>query len=245
MKKLVLYFVPVVSYFMAFLFVYAAANKIWDFENFQVQLAQSPLLSAYAGFISYAVIGFELIIAVLLCLNVTRMWGLYASFGLMMAFTVYIYLILNYSDFIPCSCGGILEKMGWAEHLIFNIVCVLIILVALIILWKERAYVLRRMAFRMVLIAVMASGSVVALFLSSEHIIKKENNFRGVFRRILSTRKNLLIWALILIILWALVVKRFTLEISAAPLGFLKLTVYLRRCELLIFNQKLTTAFIK
>ena len=30
------------------LFVYAAVSKLLDFENFQVQLGQSPLLSAFA-----------------------------------------------------------------------------------------------------------------------------------------------------------------------------------------------------
>ena len=113
-----------VSLFFIILFIYAAASKMLDFENFQVQLAQSPLLSAYAGFISFGVVILELVIVGLLCFNFTRLWGLYASFAIMVAFTVYIFLILNYSDFVPCSCGGILEKMGWTEHLIFNIACV-------------------------------------------------------------------------------------------------------------------------
>ncbi len=35
-------------------------------------------------------------------------------------------MILNYSEFIPCSCGGILEKMDWKTHLIFNIATVIV-----------------------------------------------------------------------------------------------------------------------
>ncbi|MCT4137559.1 hypothetical protein HZP64_09825 [Elizabethkingia anophelis] len=127
-------FVNIISYFFVLLFVYAAISKLMDFEAFQVQLAQSPLLSAYANFISLAVIIIELIIAVLLCINRTRLLGLYASFGLMIAFTVYIYLILNYSDFVPCSCGGILEKLGWTEHLFFNIGCIVLAAIAIFIL---------------------------------------------------------------------------------------------------------------
>ncbi len=90
-----------VSFFFILLFIYAAASKMLDFENFQVQLAQSPLLSAYAGLISYAVIILEIVVAGLLCFQVTRLIGLYASFALMVAFTVYIYLILHFSDFVP------------------------------------------------------------------------------------------------------------------------------------------------
>ncbi len=39
----------------------------------------------------------------------------------MAMFTGYIIIILNYAERIPCSCGGILNKMGWHDHLIFNI----------------------------------------------------------------------------------------------------------------------------
>ncbi|WP_408582583.1 MauE/DoxX family redox-associated membrane protein, partial [Myroides odoratimimus] len=115
----------IVQYFFVLLFVYAAISKLITFEAFQVQLTQSPLLSAYANIIAYLVIIVELVIALLLSLKQTKTLGLYLSYGLMVAFTIYIYLILNYSDFIPCSCGGILEKMGWSEHLWFNVmVCV-------------------------------------------------------------------------------------------------------------------------
>src|SRR5690606_21910672 len=121
-----------VRYFLVLLWAYAALSKLFTFEEFQLQLAQSPLLSVYAVPISYAVILAELGIALLLCVRRSLLTGLYLSFGLMTAFAVYIYLILNYSDFVPCSCGGILEKMGWTQHLWFNIVVCLLILLAII-----------------------------------------------------------------------------------------------------------------
>lgn len=168
---------------MALLFVYAAMSKLLDFENFQVQLAQSPLLSAYAGFISYAVIIVELVLAILLCLPKFQIMALYGSLGLMSAFTIYIYLILNFSDFIPCSCGGILEKLGWTEHLIFNIVFVLLAFTA--ILYRERkANPLKKLTLPLsisLITVIISCGVVIALFLSSEHIIKRENNFTRRF----------------------------------------------------------------
>ena len=173
--------VTVVAYFFIVLFVYAAVSKMRDFENFQVQLVQSPLLSAYAGFISYGVILLELMIALILAFPKGRKVGLYVSFGLMGAFTVYIYLILNYSDFVPCSCGGILEKMGWTEHLIFNVGSVVIAFVAIVFMEKEGAIHFGRTAAASSLILVISVGVMVALFLSSEHIIKKENNFTRRF----------------------------------------------------------------
>lgn len=56
------HFIYVVVLLHMVLYVYAAVNKVLDFENFQVQLGQSPLLSAYAGFVSYAVPVVELVI---------------------------------------------------------------------------------------------------------------------------------------------------------------------------------------
>ncbi|QIH34475.1 MauE/DoxX family redox-associated membrane protein [Sphingobacterium sp. DR205] len=173
----------IVAILMALLFVYAAMSKILDFENFQVQLAQSPLLSAYAGIISFAVIIVELALAISLCLPNTQKLALYGSLGLMSAFTIYIYLILKYSDFIPCSCGGILEKLGWTEHLIFNIIFVILAFTAII--YKERKINQKRnLTFHFLTsfsTIIISCGIVVALFLRSEHIIKKENNFTRRF----------------------------------------------------------------
>lgn len=177
------YFVKTVSILLALLFIYAAASKMLDFENFQVQLAQSPLLSAYAGVISYAILIVEFGVAIMLCLNSSRLIGLYASLGLMSAFTIYIYLILNYSDFIPCSCGGILEKLGWTEHLIFNIFFVIMAFAA-IIYGERRDRPNQKLAFPLFISLssiIFSCGVVIALFLSSEYIIKKENNFTRRF----------------------------------------------------------------
>jgi len=121
-----------VTYFFIILFVYAAVSKLADFENFRVQVAQSPLLSAFATFIAYTTVIGELVIALMLCFKKSRLLGLYLFLGFMTAFTVYIFLILNYSPFVPCSCGGVLEDLGWWEHLWFNgVVCFLCVLVIL------------------------------------------------------------------------------------------------------------------
>lgn len=169
--------VQIISYLYVLLFIYTAISKLLDFENFGIQLAQSPLLSAYAGLIAPSVIITELLIVLLLCFKATRLTGLYASFFLMIAFTVYIYLILNYSDFIPCSCGGIIEELSWTEHLIFNLVFAALALVGIVLVEKGKGTPTLAVALKTVLPSLMAVGVVVALFLSSEHIIKKENNF--------------------------------------------------------------------
>ena len=123
----------IIAYLYVLLFVYASVSKLIDFENFKVQLGQSPLLSPFAGTISLTVPVIELAIAAALLLSNYRYIGLFAGFGLMVMFTAYIYIILNYSEFVPCSCGGILEKMGWKEHLVFNIAFVALAAIAVLV----------------------------------------------------------------------------------------------------------------
>ncbi len=166
-------YVLIVRYFVMLLFVYAAISKLITFEEFKVQLTQSPLLSMYAGIIAYLVVISELVIAFLLTLRSTRLIGLYLSYSLMVAFSIYIYLILNYSDFIPCSCGGVLEKLGWNEHLWFNIITSVLILLSIVYTDdKPKRFYLLSIATTLVSIL-----TVILLFVSSEHIIKKENPF--------------------------------------------------------------------
>lgn len=181
MKKMIKYLPQAASWFFILLFIYAGVSKMLDFENFRVQIGQSPLLSAWAGFVSYAVIAAELLISGVLVYRRTQLAGLYASYALMVAFTVYIYLILNFSDFIPCSCGGILEEMSWTEHLIFNMACVVLAAAAIWITGRSRLRSNGRILTYMGVLLAAAFGLLVALFYSSEHIIKKENNFTRRF----------------------------------------------------------------
>lgn len=175
-----------ISYFFILLFIYASVSKLLEFEKFQVQLAQSPLLSAYAGSISYTIIIVELITAGLLSISKSRMFGLLTSFNLMITFSIYIYLILYHSEFVPCSCGGILEDMGWKTHLIFNIITVIIAGLAIIIANRSSTIytVFPRVSVRLWLMlgtGILSSCLVIYLFFSSEYIIKKENNFTRRF----------------------------------------------------------------
>lgn len=154
------------------LFVYAAVSKLLDFENFQAQLGQSPLLSPFADFVSYSVIVIELIIAVLLSIHRFRYFALWGAVALMSMFTAYIVIILHFSYFVPCSCGGILEKLGWTEHLIFNVVFVLLAIVAILLQAMNNRILIQ--------LSVLVLGSVLiitGLFLFSEDIMQKENPF--------------------------------------------------------------------
>lgn len=108
------------------LFVYTATSKLLDYDNFVAQLGQSPVLTKYAEILVIVIPVIEYLIALLFLITKFRTLAFYASFSLMIMFTTYIIIILNFSDFIPCSCGGVLEDLGWTEHIIFNLVFVIL-----------------------------------------------------------------------------------------------------------------------
>ncbi len=167
--------VRAVAYLFVLLFVYAAISKLLDFETFTVQLAQSPLLSAYAGFIAWAVPGIEIAIALLLVFERFRLFALYAAFTLMVMFTAYIYIILNFSDFVPCSCGGVLEKLSWTQHLIFNVVFIILAGTGIFLFnGNNKKTILLFLAF-------LGVGIVTLLFAFSEKKMQRNNAFQRRF----------------------------------------------------------------
>lgn len=103
------------------LFVYTAVSKLLVFAAFRHTLDQFPLLHENSLLFAWAIPITELIISAWLFFPATRLLGFYASFGLMSLFTVYIAYALLFASNLPCSCGGVISKMTWTQHLIFNL----------------------------------------------------------------------------------------------------------------------------
>ncbi len=116
--------VEIVCALLVLLWVYVAVSKLLDYGTFVSQLEKSPYTTGYAEWVGWLVPAVELITAMVLITRLGRMIGLYSSLFLLLLFSGYIYAILNYSYFIPCSCGGIISKMTWEQHLVFNLVFV-------------------------------------------------------------------------------------------------------------------------
>jgi len=112
----------IISGLLVLLFTYAAISKLIDRQHFQEVLAQMLLIKYVAGFISFALPVTELAVCALLFMPGTRLLGLYASFGLMVVFTLYISFMILFAPHLPCSCGGVLEQLSWIQHLVFNVV---------------------------------------------------------------------------------------------------------------------------
>ncbi len=157
------------------LFVYAGATKIMDHHNFQVELSKSPLLVDIAHIVAWVVPASEIAVAVSLIFSLTRLAGFYASFGFMLTFTLYIISILTYSEYIPCTCGGVLSKLGWKSHLVFNLVFVVMALSGILVLSR------RRIKFFLISgITAISTATVVALYVASYDEPNKYSSFEKI-----------------------------------------------------------------
>ncbi len=182
------YLVTGISYVYIFLFIYAAVSKYIDYENFRIQLGQSPLLGAYAEFVAWSIPLSEILIAAALSFNHLRRPALFAAFTLMVMFTAYIYIILHHGSFVPCSCGGVLEKMSWSEHLIFNLIFIFLALLGVLTNGKN-LQATRKTIVHIIVLTVVGIISVIVLFLLSEN---KTHHHNGFIRRIPHSPVNLL-----------------------------------------------------
>jgi len=113
------------------LFMYTAVMKVIDHDKFELEMGKSPIITDYAHILVWAVPVGEIILAVLAYFRETMMIGLYASLSVMSLFTAYLYAILNFSDFVPCACMGVFEKMGFEAHLVFNIAFMILAIIGI------------------------------------------------------------------------------------------------------------------
>ncbi|MRG49028.1 hypothetical protein GFS24_28220 [Chitinophaga sp. SYP-B3965] len=118
------------------LWIYTGLNKMLDYATFKTQLGRSPFIQPLAGFIAITLPTGELLLSGLLIFKKTRKLALYLSFGLMLLFTGYIWIMLNYAYDLPCSCGGVLAKLSWNDHLIFNSGFTILSLLGIILIEK-------------------------------------------------------------------------------------------------------------
>lgn len=132
MKKKVI--TEVIASLLIILFIYTGLMKLIDYNVFKLQLRKSPFITSYAGILSWSLPVIELTVASLLVYSKTRLKGFYASLFLMIMFTAYVYAMLHYSDYLPCSCGGVISSMSWQQHLVFNSIFVLLSIAGIVLL---------------------------------------------------------------------------------------------------------------
>jgi hypothetical protein len=117
----------VISYMLSILFMYAAVAKTMDYQIFVADIAKSPLLGNFNNkVIAPLLLGLEYLTAIGLQFKATVKLSFYLSSFLMLMFTLYLSTLYFFYTDIPCSCGGILGKMPYPVHIIFNLVFTLV-----------------------------------------------------------------------------------------------------------------------
>lgn len=112
--------IEIICSLLIILFIYSSLSKLSAYDRFAIQLSKSPFITSFYQFAAWSLPAAEIAIACMLATKRARLWGLYAAFFLMSLFTAYLIIMLNFSYYIPCSCGGVLENLSWQQHIVFN-----------------------------------------------------------------------------------------------------------------------------
>ena len=115
-----------IVFILILLFAYSSLSKVIEYDVFQGALSKSSILKPMASALSIAIPVSEIITCLLLATPRFFKAGLHASLLLMSIFTAYVIYILTFSKRLPCSCGGVIQKMTWHQHLYFNLAFLLI-----------------------------------------------------------------------------------------------------------------------
>lgn len=131
--------VELITTLLVILFAYTALSKILEADTFRKQMLNQPLPDTFKQNLVWLVPLSETTASIFLIIKPLRLYGFVLAFLLMLAFTLYVSLILAKAfAYIPCSCGGILNTLSWEAHLILNIVFTLLALAGVIMERKRR-----------------------------------------------------------------------------------------------------------
>lgn len=121
------------------LFLYASVSKFLDFRRFISEMNNQPFPNSWTPFLVWAIPLLEISISITLLFEYTRRIGLYASLALMVTFTLYTGMVLfHVFSYIPCSCGGVIQKLTWPQHLLLNLFYVVLSIAGIIIHRRNR-----------------------------------------------------------------------------------------------------------
>ena len=115
-------FLEIISALLIMLFLYASISKFLDFQRFINEMNNQPLPNEWTPFLVWTIPSLEIAIALSLMFERTRLIGLFTSLVLMTLFTIYTcFVLFHFFSYVPCSCGGVIRKLTWNQHLVFNL----------------------------------------------------------------------------------------------------------------------------
>ncbi len=109
-----------ICFLLIVLFAYTGLIKLNSHQAFYFQLKRFPWLSATPGLWAWFVPVTELSTVLLLCFTSLRLYGLYAATALLTVFTLFLIIMVWFNKSLPCSCGGVIGRLSWKQHIVFN-----------------------------------------------------------------------------------------------------------------------------
>ncbi|WP_028296198.1 MauE/DoxX family redox-associated membrane protein [Olivibacter sitiensis] len=120
------------SFLLMLLWIYASASKLGNYDQSQWEMRNQVFPDPLADQLVWIVPSMEILLAIGLMAPQTRILALWASGGLLLAFTLYIAITATkVFGRVPCSCGGIISNMPYWLHACFNIAYLGIVYLAL------------------------------------------------------------------------------------------------------------------
>jgi hypothetical protein len=107
----------IISLLLVATFIYASGAKLWTFWQSKTGFDFFPFVKDYHKIAFWGLMIVQLLIASLLTFRRTRLEGLYGSFFLLAFLSTYLYIMLHYTDHIPCNCTGIIPSLSWEGHM--------------------------------------------------------------------------------------------------------------------------------
>lgn len=135
--------IEIISSLLILLFLYASFSKWLAFKVFIGDMNNQPFPNWITPLLVWSIPILEVLIAVGLIFEKTRVPALYASFVLMLAFTIYtVAILLHAFKYVPCSCGGVIRKLTWPQHLFFNLFFVGISILGIVLKKRDPVHVI-------------------------------------------------------------------------------------------------------
>lgn len=113
-------FIEITAALFVLLYLYTGLTKAMHNGEFNAAMKHSPLIALFSEQLAIIIPVIEIIISILLIIPQTRFNGMLFATALMALFTFYVIYIMTADRALPCTCGGIIQQMGWRDHLILN-----------------------------------------------------------------------------------------------------------------------------
>lgn len=128
--------VEIIIALLGIFWVYASITKLLDYDTYWRQVMHYIQNNVWAKGIAIVLPILQFLTAIGLVFRQSRIMALLISLVMLLFFTGLIIYLLYFAAVTPCSCNGIVSGFSWKQHLLFNIVFLLINITGIVLMIK-------------------------------------------------------------------------------------------------------------